>query len=486
MVLAIFAIMTTFDSIETWNVIAQFFIVAVAVLAGNILRRKLTVIRKSLVPSALLGGLLILVFKLMPWFNQIVDKHFMEVLTYHMLALGFIAMSLRQPASDLTGKTSGSAMTVFKTGTLTVGTYLLQAILGLAVTIPLFFLLKQGSATPAADGFYAGGLLLPMGFGQGPGQALNFGTIYQGAAAEQGIHFSGIDFGLSIAAIGFLSGSVVGVWYMNRLRRRGKLFPIGTDKKADADQFTQMQQRLNMYESEHELPDSESVDKMTLIVCIVLAVYAAVYGIMSFIGGLDLGTFGEKTLKPLVYGFNFFWGILLGTAVRAFIQWLMKRGYMTRQYTNNYLLNRISGVFFDVMIVAGTSAISFESLKAFLLSLVLVTTIGTVGTFFYIRWISMHIYKGYENQGFFSMFGMLTGTASNGMILLREIDPQFQTPAANNLVLQTIPAMALGFPMLLLLGYAPHSLTTTLISFGILIAAFTAITLFLTHRKHTS
>ncbi len=31
------------------------------------------------------------------------------------------------------------------------------------------------------------------------------------------------------------------------------------------------------------------------------------------------------------------------------------------------------------------------------------------------------------------MFGMLTGTASRGMILLREIDPNYETPAANNL-----------------------------------------------------
>ncbi|MCQ2111253.1 MAG: hypothetical protein MJY79_07155 [Bacteroidaceae bacterium] len=468
--------MTAFDSTETWNVIAQFFIVAVAVLVGNILRRKLSLIRRSLVPSALLGGLLILCFKLMPWFNGIVDKGFMEILTYHMLALGFISMSLRQPASELQGQTSGSAMTVLRTGTLTVGTYLLQAILGLAVTIPLFLLFGES--------FYAGGLLLPMGFGQGPGQALNFGTIYTGVAAEQGIGFSGIDFGLSIAAIGFLAGSVVGVWYMNRLRRRGRLFPVGTENGSATDDFMQLQKRLNLYESDSELPDSESVDKMTLILCIVLAVYAAVYGIMSFIGGLDLGTFGEKTLKPLVYGFNFFWGILLGTAVRVFMQWLMKRGYMTRQYTNNYLLNRISGVFFDVMIVAGTSAISFESLKAFLLPLLLVTVIGTAGTFLYIRWISCHIYKGYENQGFFSMFGMLTGTASNGMILLREIDPQFATPAANNLVLQTIPAMALGFPLLLLLGYAPHSMRATLTSLVILIVAFTVITFFLTRRKN--
>ena len=54
---------------------------------------------------------------------------------------------------------------------------------------------------------------------------------------------------------------------------------------------------------------------------------------------------------------------------------------------------------------------------------------------------------------------MLTGTASTGIILLREIDPLFKTPAASNLVYQQLWAIVFGFPMLLLLGFAPIGLT---------------------------
>ena len=54
---------------------------------------------------------------------------------------------------------------------------------------------------------------------------------------------------------------------------------------------------------------------------------------------------------------------------------------------------------------------------------------------------------------------MLTGTASTGVILLREIDPMFKTPAASNLVYQQLWAIVFGFPMLLLLGLAPIGLT---------------------------
>jgi len=118
-----------------------------------------------------------------------------------------------------------------------------------------------------------------------------------------------------------------------------------------------------------------------------------------------------------------------------------------------------------------------------------VCLLGAVATFVYVLACSKHLYPDYRYEGFFSMFGMLTGTASNGMILLREIDPRFETPAANNLVLQTIPAIAFGFPVLLLMGFGPQSLKACLITLGILVAAFLLFSAFifrsrLFHRKH--
>ncbi|MCQ2126112.1 MAG: hypothetical protein MJZ06_01550 [Bacteroidaceae bacterium] len=460
---------TSFATPEVWHAIVQFFIVAVAVLAGNVLRRKVKILRRSLMPSALLGGLIILLLKLWPSFNDLIDKRMMEVVTYHTLALGFIAMSLRASKDSNRANTR----TVIDTGTLTIGTYIVQGIVGLMVTIPMFIWWRNPDA--GRDIFYSSGLLLPMGYGQGPGQALNFGTIYQIGAGEQGISFQGIDFGLSIATIGFLVGSVVGVIYMNILNRKKKL----TMNEGEIETV----HTIEDYENGNELPHSESVDKLTIVAAIVLLTYGLVYLLMSFIGGLDLGNFGEKTLKPLVYGFNFFWGILFGSLVKMIIKRLLKMGVMHREYLNDFLLNRISGFMFDIMIVAGTAAISFENLKSIWLPLTIVCVVGAIVTFLYVRWVSFRIYPGYKYEGFFAMFGMLTGTASNGMILLREIDPRYDTPAANNLVLQNIPAMILGFPVLLLLGFAPKSMKATLITLGILIVLFIVATLFLFRKR---
>ena len=387
----------------------------------------------------------------------------MEIVTYHALGLGFVALALKNNKIE----SKSTPMKVIETGALTASTYVIQGIIGLIVSI-IFFLVGKKL-------FYAAGLLLPMGFGQGPGQALNFGKIFTGWASQQGIDFPGADFGLSIAATGFIVGSVVGVIYMNILRRKGVL---SRKKIADAQV-----NKLEDYEGEGEIPDAESIDKLSVQICMVLFVYFLVYLFTNWIQGMELGKFGTNTLKPMLWGFNF----LLGTLFAIFFKWVLgrfkKARLMSREYINNYMLNRISGFCFDIMIVAGTAAINFEELGKFVLPFAIIVTLGSIATFFYVLIISKHLYPDYKYEGFFSMFGMLTGTASNGMILLREIDPKFETPAANNLVLQSLAAIVLGFPVLLLLGIAPQSLHSAWITLAILVVFWVALTIFMLRTK---
>ena len=50
---------------------------------------------------------------------------------------------------------------------------------------------------------------------------------------------------------------------------------------------------------------------------------------------------------------------------------------------------------------------------------------------------------------------MLTGTASTGIVLLREIDPHFKSGASTNLIYQNLPAIVFGLPMMFLATFAP-------------------------------
>ena len=64
-------------------------------------------------------------------------------------------------------------------------------------------------------------------------------------------------------------------------------------------------------------------------------------------------------------------------------------------------------------------------------------------------------------------FGTLTGTASNGMILLREVDASFETQASNIFIVSQFPAMVAVAPLLLLTSFASKSPTNTYIAIGV-------------------
>ena len=437
---------------KVWESLIQIAILLVAVIFATLLRRKVKFIKNSLLPSSVIAGIIIFILKFIPPVAEFIDSSFMEVITYHCLGLGFIALALK---SKEKGQEQKKTMVIMDTGITTVNTYLVQAIIGLGLSLLL-------SVTIFKDLFYAAGLLLPMGFGQGTGQALNIGTVFENFGFE-----NGRGFGLSIAAIGFLVACLVGVIYLNYLRKKGRL-------KVQEARIANNKLDTDIYD-EKEAPLNESVDKLTVQVGVILLVYVIVYLVIlgtSTLAVNYLGNFGKNTIKPLLWGFNFLFGSIFGMLIRKIFNSLHAKGYMKHKWLNNYYLNRLSGFFFDIMIVAGIAAIDWQNLKGVLIPLIIICSIGTVGTFVYLKFICKKLYPEYEHEAFFSMFGMLTGTASTGMILLREIDPNYETPAANNLVLQQVPAIAFGAPLLLLMSFAGENITNSLIVFGIVIGMF--------------
>ena len=199
-----------------WNVIIQLGMIAGAILLANALRRRVSFIRKTLMPVAVLGGFILLIARYIGLVR--VDGTVMEILVYHGIALGFIAMSLRVPENP---GGSGGNLTGLKSGAIIVSSYLVQGISGLLITMLLGYTLMPNL-------FKAAGLLLPMGFGQGPGQANNIGSTYEGMGFT-----GGHSFGLAIAAAGYLVACIVGVIILNVLAKKGKLGNAGERSKEE-------------------------------------------------------------------------------------------------------------------------------------------------------------------------------------------------------------------------------------------------------------
>jgi len=468
---------------NVWSFILVIAFLLASMIVSHILKRKVPFLKKSLIPASVIGGIIILIItsiyklatgnnlftlEMFSIYSNVVDEEgnivsntvamdgmqLLEIITYHALAIGFICMGLKSSK-----KATGNQRTteVFNTGITTVSTYLIQALLGLIVTIVAFNFIGIDGLIPAA------GIILCLGYGQGTGQALNFGKQYESAGLA-----GGANFGLAIAALGFLSASIGGVIYLNYLKRKGKI-KVMTEED---EQLT-----LENYQSNNEIPTTMSIDKFTIQLAFVVVIYVLSYFIMKLLALIAPG------LSATLFGFNFLIGTLIAVLFKFVLNKLKKTKFVNREYINDFMMNRIGGAAFDIMIVAGIAAIDLSTLSNYIGLLLILGVVGLVSTFIYIKFVCEKLFPEYKHEQFFAMYGMLTGTASTGVILLREIDPNYQTPASDNLVYQNLPAIIFGLPIMFLVPWAAKSPEACYTVFAIIFVLLIVLELILFRKQ---
>ena len=453
--------MSNFWDSEVWGWMILMAVLLGSLLVGNIFKKIIPYLQQSLIPTSVLGGAILLivaaVYKAITGEVMFDSVAFggngtanLEIITYHSLALGFIASSFKTTGGKLTKQRSSE---ILNTGVTTVATYLLQGIIGLGITM---------IAALIISGFFpAAGVLLPFGYGQGTGQALNYGNIFE---TEFGF-VGGRTFGLTIAALGFLSAAIGGVIHLQIMKKSGKL--VKSDRRDGSTQTDKV-------ESYFEIPMQESMDKMTVQIALILVAYMLAYLLMLGLGNLLPG------MRSVIYGFNFLLGVLTATLLKITMNFLRRKHVIRRKYTNNFLMTRTSNFFFDLMVVAGVAAIRLDQLESYWGIILILGVVGLLVTYVYNRIVAKTLFPDYVEEQFLTMFGMLTGTASTGVILLREVDGDFKTPASDNMVYQNFPAIVLGFPIMFLATLAP---VKPLLTLGVLAAYFVVLNIFLFRSK---
>ena len=428
-------------------------VICAIVLIANVMRRKIPFFRRSLMPTAVIAGLLGLVIKEIVFSITgvyIFSRPTLGGLIYHLLPIAFIALCLRDQdnytAEFDREKVNRERVTSARSGAVIISTYLVQGMIGILV-VGFFALTFMPELNPAT------GIMLALGYGQGPQQANATGYIWDHAGYMSAWGPGAArNFGLTIAGLGFIWASIPGIILINSIAKKRGM-------KIRRDEF-QKSGDLSSYKIEgpDEVPLSESIDKFSLQVCMVGGIYLLTIGLILGIeiGFTSTGIRFLVELVPTIWGFAFMIAALVALCAKVILRRLVKSGVMRRKYPNNFMMNRISGVAFDLAIVAALCAISVGELGSLWIPVLVMTTFGGLGCMFYLRHLCNYVYKDYKDEAFLAFYGLLTGTIANGMILLREIDGEFKTPAGNDLVLGSSSAIILGIPLLLIIAQAPR------------------------------
>ncbi len=410
-----------------WQEIDDVIYILILFGLAVLIKRLFPIFKRYLIPNSIIAGFFGLILgpnllKLLP-----LDPDTLGGIIYHLMAIGFISLSLRNPEKRKKDWNSLNA------GLIIVTTYLIQGIFGFAMSF--LWSLADKNVFPVM------GLILPLGFGQGPGQAFSIGNQW-----EQLGMANGGAIGLAIAAAGFGWATVGGIIILNILLKNKR-------KKYEHIDF---EEKKSIVVKDFEFSD---MDGLTIQFVFVGIVYASVY---LLLGGLNLilaqlGTFGES-LGTVLWGFHFVFGAILAIALRRIYNKAHEKGIAKEKYLNNFLLQRIAGFVFDFMVAASISAVTFERIAESFWSIFFITFAGGILTFFYVSFIVRKTMKEHRLANTIGFFGHLTGTISTGMALLREVDPLMKSGAPENMIFGSGFAILFGFPLMALLSLPPIGL----------------------------
>jgi len=398
---------------------------ATMLLIGVLLRAKIPFLQKFLIPSCLIGGILGLIL-LNTGILQLSTSS-IETFAYHFFNISFISIGLT--AGNNQEKKSVSKKVYLK-GSLWMALtqcacFSLQAVIG-GLFVILFGLF--GWKLFPTFGYFA-----PLGFEEGPGQALSFGKIWEGLGFE-----NATTIGLTFAAIGFLFAFFIGVPLVNWGIRKG----LSTQEKKDLprDFLTGIISKNNAPESAGSLRlHSANIDSLAFQAALIGLVYVLTYTFIKFFGKLF-----PADVAVILWGFFFFFGLVMAFIVRQ----LMRR-LGVDHLIDPGIQRRITGWSIDFLIVSTVMAIQLKVVWDFIVPISLISLTCGILTTVAVIFLGKRL-ASYNLERTVAIFGTVTGTVSCGLLLLRIADPEFKTPAAIEVAIMSV-FMLLPLPALLVL-----------------------------------
>ncbi|NOY27590.1 MAG: hypothetical protein GXP62_17130, partial [Oligoflexia bacterium] len=207
----------------------------------------------------------------------------LESVVYHGLAIVFIAVGLAAPSAG--GRTAGSRAMAFAI----VAMMSTQAVVGLGLV-----LLFSSAMHPGL------GMLLPMGFEEGPGQALAMGASWEGTGLQDGAQI-----GLIIAVLGYAWSVGAGVPLVIWGRRHG--WTAAQRQEADSDPPEA---------AATSSAQAGELGVLTTQVAVLGGCYLLTWTICASLSALLVQT---PDLAAMVWGFHFIFGAAIAMAVRPLL-----------------------------------------------------------------------------------------------------------------------------------------------------------------------
>jgi len=400
-----------------------FGVLSILLIIGLILRAKIKIFQRFFIPACITAGILGLLLKELGVFTLSEDQ--LKLFAYHLFNITFISLGLT--ARSDAPRSKEEKRKGFR-GVLSMG-LLISSVAAIQFLIGGFSVLLLNLF--GFNLFPTFGFLVPMGFEEGPGQALSIGQTWEGFGFA-----NASTIGLSFAMFGFLVAIFVGVplagWMIHKGYTSQKSVEVSTDFRTGIcgkDMDKESAGTLTTH--------SSAIDSLTVHASLIGVIYLITYGFVT-----ALETILPSDIGEMFWGFFFIWGLLFAFILRNIIE-KMGAGHVL----DDRLQSRITGWGVDMLIVTSILAISMAIVWEYFIPLMFMVILTASITLFWVFYIGKRIWQEHTHERIAGIFGMETGTVATGLVLIRILDPSFKTPAATDLAISSIVALPFLFFM---------------------------------------
>ncbi|OEX94712.1 sodium:glutamate symporter [Corynebacterium sp. BCW_4722] len=398
--------------------------ISILLIIGNVLRNRLLILQKLLLPAPITAGILGLilgqeVLGVIEWSDQ--------VGTYTTLLIAVVFASMAY-SMELGGSVASGARNMWGYSTaMFMGQWGLFILLGIYLFAPVF----------GTEPWF--GMMLPVGFVGGFGTAAAVGS----ALEEIGIEGAS-SLGFTSATVGTLVAIVGGVIMANIGIRRGKASQLAGDLPSDL--------RTGYIDNEAERPsigrattNPSSIEPLALhagfLVFTVLVAY--------LLNGAIKGQWPNVSIPLFAMSF------VVGLVGRLLLKLAGRPNYLDGETVNS-----ISGAATDFMIAFGIASIVPAALADYWQALVLLFVLGTVFCVVWMVWAGPRFFgEQWLERGLFG-WGWATAAVATGIALLKMVDPKLKSGTLNEYGVAYV-------------GFAPFEIGMTILAPIAVIAGFT-------------
>jgi len=394
-------------------IVMSFAGLCLLLIIGHLLRMSIRLLRRLYLPSAVIGGLAgLLVIQASAALGRPIAPEWTAgwsklpgFLINIVFACLFLGVSI--PRLSVLWKRAGPQLAYGQV--VAWGQYVVGVGLVIVLLSPLF----------GVNSMFGG--LIPVGFEGGHGTAGGMGPVFEDLDWPEGK-----DLALTSATAGIISAIIVGMALINWAARRGYTVRRRDPETIPEDDAISVIPVGARPEAGRLTVRSHAIEAFSLHVAVVGV--AVLLGFIMQQALVHAGTaVGNATVTKIARSFPLFPLCMIGGMV---VQLLADR-FDTRHLIDPGLMRRIQNSSLDFLVIAAIATIKIEVVVPALVPMLIVVTAAILWNVFCLLALARRMLPDAWFERGIAELGQSMGVTATGLLLLRVVDPDYKSPAAD-------------------------------------------------------